>query len=109
MATIRLETGRITDASSFHRTFEELLGFPDHYGANMDAWIDCMSSLDEPGGGSTWLTLAPGELLTLHVLDAEGFRTRLPDLFADLVDCTAFVNRRYVEAGTAPPIALVLL
>lgn len=33
---------------SFHDVFAETLGFPAFYGRNMDAWIDCMTSADEP-------------------------------------------------------------
>jgi len=33
----------ITDWASFHDVFMHTLGFPDFYGRNMDAWIDCMT------------------------------------------------------------------
>lgn len=36
----------ITDWDSFHDVFKRVFGFPDFYGRNMDAWIDCMTDLD---------------------------------------------------------------
>jgi len=39
---------KITDWPSFHDVFHETLGFPKFYGRNMNAWIDCMTSIDTP-------------------------------------------------------------
>jgi len=47
MATVRLPTEQITDWRSSHEVCREVFGFPDFYGMNMDAWIDCMSYLPE--------------------------------------------------------------
>ena len=106
--TIELATGSIADLASFHAAFAELLGFPDFYGGNMDAWIDCMAFVRDPEAGMTRLHVAADEQLLIIVRDAEDFRRRLPDVFASFVDCTAFTNRRFVEWGELPAIALVL-
>lgn len=37
----------MVDKDGFHRFFSDLLGFPDYYGANMNAWIDSMTYLDD--------------------------------------------------------------
>ncbi len=50
MAVVRLDCDRITDWESFHSLFAEVFGFPDFYGRNMNAWIDCMSYLDDSEG-----------------------------------------------------------
>lgn len=50
MATVRLNTNQITDWASFHLVCKEAFGFPEFYGANMNAWIDCMSYLTEEDG-----------------------------------------------------------
>jgi len=42
---------KITDWPSFHDVFQETLGFPKFYGRNMNAWIDCMTSIDTPEDG----------------------------------------------------------
>ena len=43
-----IDTARINDWDSFHTIFAEAFGFPGFYGRNMDAWIDCLTSLDTP-------------------------------------------------------------
>jgi hypothetical protein len=108
MATVRLPTERITNWQSFHEVCREVFGFPDFYGMNMDAWIDCMSDLDEDAG-MTRFNLAEGEMLHIEVSATESFNRRLPEIFDALVECSAFVNQRYVEDGKAPVISLVLL
>ena len=107
MARARLNTDRITDFASFHEECSRVFGFPDFYGRNMDAWIDCMSSLRDDDEMIS-LLLEPHELLHLEVPDAERLRERVPEVFAALTDCTAFVNRRFTTAGELPAIALVL-
>jgi RNAse (barnase) inhibitor barstar len=37
----------ITDWPSFHDVFKQALGFPDFYGRNMNAWIDCLTYLND--------------------------------------------------------------
>jgi RNAse (barnase) inhibitor barstar len=51
MVIVRIDTTKIRDWASFHEVFSEAFGFPDFYGRNMDAWIDCMTSLDDPAAG----------------------------------------------------------
>jgi len=47
-----------------------------------------------------------GETLALVVENAEGLKSRCPAIFADLIECTAFVNWRCIEAGAKPLLAL---
>lgn len=101
---VRIETRAITDWPSFHRIFAEALGFPEYYGRNMDAWIDCVSSLDVPGDGRVYVE--PGELLTLQLDHMKDFATRCPEQYAAIVECSAFVNWRRVEAGEPSLVAL---
>jgi hypothetical protein len=108
MATARLETESITDWQSFHEACREVLGFPDFYGMNMNAWIDCMSDLDEDAG-MTRFNLAEGEMLHIEISATESFNKRLPEIFDALVERSAFVNQRYLEERNAPVLSLVFL
>ena len=74
---IRLQTKSITGWDSFHSEFAETLGFPDFYGRNMNAWIDCMTCLDDAGAGMTTVTVSPGEIFHLEVTDAADFQKRV--------------------------------
>lgn len=85
----------------------EVFGFPDFYGKNMDAWIDCMSSLDEEG--MTRFLIKPDEMLQIEITETEAFRTRLREIFDAFVDCSAFVNQRYTDSGRTPALSLVFV
>ena len=99
MKTVAIDGALIKDSGSFHAEFRRALGFPDFYGENMDAWIDCMSSIDDPDAGMTSVILRPGETLSLRVLAAEGLAERCPKQLNELISCTAFVNQRFRASG----------
>ena len=108
MARVRLDTAAITDWPSFHAECRRALGFPGFYGANMDAWIDCLSYLREEGAaGMAAVELSPDETLLLELPDAEALRRRVPEIAEVLWDCASFVNRRYTDDGGRPALELV--
>ncbi|MDP1914410.1 barstar family protein [Brevundimonas sp.] len=98
----------IVDWDSFHDVFADVLGFPSFYGRNMDAWIDCMTSADEPREKMLVRAVDPGGLLTLQIDEAAAFAARCPEQFNALVECTAFVNYRRIEVGGKPVLSLLL-
>ena len=108
MARVRLDTSRIVDHATFHDECMRVLGFPEFYGRNMDAWIDCLSCLREDTGGMTSVLLGASEVLELEVPDVEALGARAPAVVRDLVECAAFVNQsRYVDLGEPPAITLL--
>ena len=64
---VEISVASIEDWETFHNTFAEGLGFPDFYGRNMDAWIDCLIYADEDDGMRN-VTASPGVYLTLQLL-----------------------------------------
>lgn len=102
---VHVDGSRIRDQASFHEEFARLLGFPGFYGRNMDAWIDCMTGLDEEDGMRS-ITVEPGQVLTLQVEHYKDWKSRCPDLVNDLLECAAFVNWRRIEQGEAAVLAL---
>jgi len=108
MATVRLDTHAISDWQSFHEESRRAFGFPDFYGMNMNAWIDCLTYLDE-GDGMSRFHLAKGETLEIEVSDADNFRSRVPEIFDALVECSSVVNNRHTEEGKPPLLSLSLL
>ena len=105
---ITVPVHEIADWPTFHDVFKKALGFPDFYGRNMNAWIDCMTSVDAAEGGLSSVTVAPGEILVLRVDDPFGFRQRCPEQYNALIECSAFVNFRRTELGETPVLALLL-
>lgn len=106
MPTVRLETESIHDWNSFHETCREIFRFPYFYGMNINAWIDCLSYLDEDVA-MTRLSLAPGEILHVEVAGTRSFIERLPAIVTALVESSASVNERYVDDGKAPVLSLL--
>ncbi len=108
MATVRLPTAHITNFESFHTACKQIFGFPEFYGMNGNAWIDCLTYLDE-GDGMSHFQLARGEHLYIEVPHTKQFNEDVPDVFAALVEWVAFVNQRHVEDGKHPMLALIFL
>lgn len=86
--------------------FAEIFGFPAYYGRNMDAWIDCMTWLDDPDAGMTTLEFLAGTPIVLALDNVSDMKRACPDAYAGLVECSAFVNFRRIESGYTPLILL---
>lgn len=95
MQVVRIDTQNIKDKQGFHKEFKNVMGFPDFYGMNMDAWIDCMSDIN---GGMTKPILNTNEPICIELTETEDFNKRLPGVMDDLIECTAFVNQRFIQA-----------
>ena len=105
---VYIDANRITDRTSFHSVFADAFGFPDFYGRSMHAWVDCMTHLDDPDAELSRVCVKPGEVLSLVVQNAADLKKRCPELFADLIECAAFVNWRRIERGGSPVLAIAL-
>lgn len=108
MATIRLNGANITDWATFHGVCKIAFGFPDFYGANMDAWIDCMSYLRDEEG-MTNFRLGPDEMLRIEVENSELMRKQAPAILTELTFCVDIINERYEDYGEKPALQLILL
>lgn len=105
-ARVSLNCKNIRDWNTFHEEFARVFGFPDFYGKNMDAWIDCMTSLDAPEAGMSYVHCEPGTVLTLELENVEAFANLCPEQYKALIECSAFVNWRRLERGNPSVLAL---
>ena len=64
MAHTQLDGAALTDWTAFHALSKAAFGFPDFYGNNLDAWIDCLSYLRDDDAMSSF-RLQPDEVLTI--------------------------------------------
>ncbi len=101
--TVRIDCSEITDWTTFHDAFAKVFGFPDFYGRNGHAWIDCMTNLDEE---FSTVRVESGELLILQLDNAKSLKKTAPGILNDVLEMSAFVNWRRIEVGE-PPILLV--
>ncbi len=106
MTKVAIDCRKIVDEKTLHDVFAHAFGFPKSYGRNMDALIDCLGSLDDPKAGMSTIHAPNGTVVLLQLEHLSEFSKRLPQLFHSIIDCTAFVNFRQVEAGRPPVIAL---
>lgn len=103
---VRFDTRQITDWETFHDVFAQQFGFPGFYGRNMDAWIDCMTSLDAPEDGMTSIHVPEGHALALQLDHVDDFARRCPEQYEAIIECAAFVNWRRIERGFPAVLAL---
>ncbi len=91
MKVYRIQGNNIKNWKTFHSQFKSEMNFPDYYGENMDAWIDCVDDLsNEP----TLIEIQKGNLL----------KQNAPELLVAIFECSAFVNFRKVEIGEQPTL-----
>lgn len=101
-----IDGAEIKDFDSFHMVFKRVLGFPEFYGNNMNAWIDCMGDIHEDTGMSNVL-LEPDQPLNLVILNSRIFSRTCPDVLTALIEDTAFVNSERNPGKTLAPIQLI--
>ncbi|TPE42832.1 barstar family protein [Pontibacter mangrovi] len=96
MKKFTIKADNLTDWKSFHREFKNILGFPDYYGENMNAWIDCVDELTED------------EQAVIHIENGKSMRETVPEILDAFLECSAFVNYRKIEAGENPSLLVSL-
>jgi hypothetical protein len=105
-AVITVDCESIIDWDSFHSVFSEAFGFPGFCGRNMNAWIDCLTYIDDPEAGMSAVHAPPGGALVLQLEHTKDFALRCPELYAAIVEGVAFVNWRRLEKGEVPALVL---
>ena len=88
---------------------ESIIGFPAFYGANWNAWIDCMSYLDDVDAGMSSVHVHAGEQLAIELTETTALWKRCPDVIRDLLECTAAVNERFVASDSGTRLMLTFL
>jgi RNAse (barnase) inhibitor barstar len=104
MAKIEIDGAAIGDEASFHAAFKTACGFPDSYGATIDAWVDCMSYLRDDDN-MTRFRLGEKEVLEIVLKNADAMQ---PDLREEMAYCIAGINERYDDYGEPPALKLTL-
>jgi RNAse (barnase) inhibitor barstar len=108
MTFVNIDLTQVHNWESFHKVFAETMGFPNFYGHNMNAWIDCMSDLSTPDNvGMTAIQIPEGEPLVLVLNESIDFSKRLPQIFSELLECTAFVNQNLDEPESSQLLLLL--
>ena len=104
--TVEIDCSKILTFADFHTVFSTAMGFPDFYGRNMDAWIDCMTYVDSPEEGMTSVHVEKGGFMVLVLKNVDDMIASCPKAYEALVDDVAFVNHRRMEIGEPPVLGL---
>lgn len=107
MAKVILDAAQLPDWNAFHAASKAAFGFPDYYGANMDAWIDCLSYLRDEEGMSRF-RLAPKETLDITLSNSQIWREQQSEMLEELQFCIEAINDRYQDYGELPALTLAL-
>lgn len=103
---VEIDAASLATWPEFHATFARALGFPEFYGKNMNAWIDCLTSVDDAAAGLCTVNVEPGEVLTVVLKNYSQLRSAAPEISEALNECAAFVNWRRIETGEPAVLAL---
>lgn len=69
------------------------MNFPDYYGENMNAWIDCVDELSK-------------EPTLINIKYANILKEQSLDILEAILECAAFINYRKVEASEQPTLMI---
>lgn len=100
---VAIDCAQIKGWPSFHDVFSEAFGFPNFYGRNRDAWIDCMACLD---GEFSEVRVDIGEIVTLQLDNAQELKVRSPKILNEIFELVGIVNYSRIEQGDPPMIAV---
>lgn len=104
---VTIDFNKIANWESFHSVFSEVMGFPDFYGNNNNAWIDCMSYIDDKESGMSQVTVGSGESLEFVILGTEQVTETAPGVFMGFMEIVAAVNQRYIESNSQTRLKVI--
>ena len=106
--TIRVNGDVLSGKDALHETFARLFRFPEYYGRNMDSWIDCMSdpNLLTDAAVHNESEAVVSDTITIKIENYGHLKEAAPQQWIDLIECSAFVNNRFIESGSNRRIAL---
>lgn len=93
----------IKKIEDMHELLMKKFGFPDFYGKNIHALIDCLSSLRYPEDGMTSITLKKDETLLLII---KNISETSRDVIVDFIIAIEAVNQRNINIGS--PVSVLL-
>lgn len=104
MAKATLDGARIIDWQTFHTECAREFGFPDFYWRNGNAWIDCLTYIDEEDPMCRFV-LQPQEVLTVETINSDVVRCQAPDVLTGLVAMGSIRELSFRRTWKDPAIA----
>ena len=104
---INIDFNKINSTKDFHKVFSVVMGFPDFYGNNNDAWIDCMSYIDDKEAGMSLITVKPNESLNIVVSNFLPYDSE--EIFLGFIELVTSVNQRFIEVGSLTRLTITTI
>ncbi|EOV7496109.1 MULTISPECIES: barstar family protein [Proteus] len=101
---LNIDFKNIKNVDDFHMIMKTLFGFPDFYGKNFNAFIDCLSSIRIPEDGMTSIHIKNDECILLEIFNINSIAD---DLLYDFLLSIQEINRRCVIFGEEASILLL--
>jgi RNAse (barnase) inhibitor barstar len=105
---VRINADLITDWDSFQDIFSMTFGFFKGYGRNMDAWIDCMTHIDDKDAGMTKIWINKADTLVIDLTNSEKLKRHCFEIYLALIECIGSVNTRKIKGDKEATISLSL-
>jgi RNAse (barnase) inhibitor barstar len=103
---VNIDLTSFQDMKEVHIFLQDKFGFPDFYGKNVNALIDCWTSLRFPEDEMCNLTINSEEILILRI---KGFSSASQSITEQLITAIETVNQRYFAENLPNPILLELI
>lgn len=94
MKTYKIDSTRINNWQSFHDLFAKQFNFPEYYGRNMNAWIDCIEDYVIDG------------ITVLDFGNCSNLKSEHPEIHNAILESSAFINHRSTESGGTPHLII---
>lgn len=103
---IELDFSEVNNLDTMHEVLKKAFGFPDFYGKNVNALIDCWTSLRYPEDGMTQIHIGADEMLTIKIVSFPFDKHTMLNHFFIAVQA---VNLRYTNRGEKAVISMILV
>jgi hypothetical protein len=104
-AIIELDFSKIKDVEHLYEVLAEKIGFPDSYGKNADAVIDCLFGLRYPEEGMTKISLDTTEKIIIQTKNITSAQQKTRETLIFIIE---FVNYKCQFKETPASILLLL-
>jgi len=96
MINLSIDFSKIKTIDDFHDEMKELFGFPDFYGRNVHALIDCLSSLRFPDDGMTTINIGMDDVVVIEAINLSSLDGII---IKNLIFAIEAVNQRSILKG----------
>lgn len=95
--TINIDFTEIDSLDSLHESLFHSFGFPDFYGRNFHAFVDCVSSIRYPEEGMTSFFLEKDEFLLIQTKKLAATDAEIANHFIRAIECLN--EREFIKNG----------